>query len=277
MSELVVLDGFSLLPQGPTLSLSLAPGQSLAVVGPAASGKSRFIRCLQGRERAGQGRAVVLGDWVEASAEGQSRRTTPQIISRKAAGRRAGDASHALTMTGLWEQRESNLDTLSESQRSACALLAPLAANEPIIFLDGHLDCVDPWTRRMALEGLRERQTKGACVIAATNRLEMCAEFNLVVVMRSNRVAFAGTLEELYREAEESTVIVETRNQSGVRALVEPFEISVQTSDEGLVLTAREGQAIAAKLLMEGYGDVRSVVLKQPTIEDAVRRVVGRA
>ena len=70
MSELVALDGFSLLPQGPTLSLALAPGQSLAVVGPAASGKSRFIRCVQGRERPGQGRAVLLGDWVEASADG---------------------------------------------------------------------------------------------------------------------------------------------------------------------------------------------------------------
>lgn len=277
MSELVVLDGFSLLPQGATLTLALASGQSLAVVGPAASGKSRFLRCVQGRERPGQGRAALLGDWVEAKPEGSSRRATPQTISRKAAGRRAGDASQALTMTGLWDERETNLDSLSDSQRSACALLAPLAASEPIIFLDGQLDTLDSWTRHSALEGFRERQKKGACLIVATNRLEMCAEFDLVVVMRSNRVAFAGTLEELYREGDESTVVVETRNQPGVRALVEPFEISVKTSPEGLVLTAREGQAIAAKLLMEGYGDVRSVVLKQPTVEDAVRRVVGRA
>jgi len=176
----------------------------------------------------------------------------------------------------LWDQRETGLDDLSTSQRAACALLAPLASIDPIILLDGSLDALDPWTLASVFTGLRERQKKGACLVVATNRLELCAEFDLVIVMRANRVAFAGTLEELYREAEESTVIVETRNQVGVRALVEPFEISVKSGADGLVLQAREGQAIAAKLLMEGYGDVRSVILKQPTIEDAVRRIISR-
>jgi hypothetical protein len=56
----------------------------------------------------------------------------------------------------------------------------------------------------------------------------------------------------------------------GVRALVAPFEVSVRDTDDGVVMQASEGQQLAAKLLLEGYGDVKLVVLRSPTLEEAL-------
>lgn len=271
-----MLDGFGLLPQGPTLSYALAPGQSLCLVGPGGSGKSRFIRTLQGRERCGQGRVDLLDRWIEANKDGFSRRATPTTVSRKFSGQKAGDASHAISALGLWEERATQIDDLSPTQQTACEMLGLLAGTDPIVFIDGHLEQLDPWARDSALAALREKLHRGGAAVVATNRLELCSEFDVVVVMKESRVAFAGTTEELLREGEETELVVESRSQPGVRALVEPFSISVRQTPEGLVMRAREGQAIAAKLLVEGYGDVKTVVTRPPTIVDAVTKIVKR-
>lgn len=276
MSELVALDGLGLLPQGPTLTLGLSPGQSMCIVGPAASGKTRLLRCIQGKERPAQGLASVVDRWTEASREGFGRRATPQTLARKWAEKRAGDASSALSATNLWEARAVPLDELSEAQLAACQLLRPLAASDRVMFIDGQLDLVDAWTRTSFLSGLKHKLLQGGVAVVVTNRLELAAEFDVVVVMRDCRPLFAGSVEELLRECGESEMFVETRAQPGVRALIEPFEISVKSTAEGLQLKATEGQAIAARLLAEGFGDVRMVVVRQPTIEEAVRRIVGR-
>lgn len=275
MSDLVVLEGFSLLPQGATLSMSLSAGQSLCLVGPAASGKSRFIRGLQGKERAAQGRIELQGRWVEASREGFWRRATPTTLARKWAGRKAGDASQAISALGLWSRRGRSLDSLSATETIACELLAPLASSDPILFVDGHLDALDAWVLESAWAGLKHRCESGVLIVA-TNRLDLCHRFDLIVVLKECRVAFAGTVEELLREADPTELVVESRSQTGVRALVEPFQVSISAEPDGLHLQATEGQAIAAKLLMEGYGDVRAIVAKPPSIEDAVRRVWSR-
>lgn len=277
MSDLIALDNFGLLPQGPTLTLSLAAGHSMAVVGPAASGKTRFLRCIDGRERPGQGRAALAGNAISPNLGGPTRRATLQSIVRKFSGKRASDASFALSHAGLWELRERSLDDLSESQRAAAAFLGMLASHDPIMLVDGQLDGLDVWTRDSVLEGLRARLQGGASLVAATNRLDLLPFFDVVVVLRSNRPIFAGTVDELLREADATTVYVESASQPGVRALVEPFEVSIQPEGDGLRLEAREGQAIAAKLLMEGYGDTKFVVLHEPTPEEAVRRIVNRA
>ncbi len=250
----------------------------MCVVGPAASGKSRLIRTLLGQERSGQGRSSLMGKAAVAGRDDFSRRATPQTLARKnAPGRKAQNTTDALLATALWDRRASALSELSGSQLAACELLPCLAGDEPVIVIDGQLDRLDPWTLELVREGLRRRLEEGAALIAATNRPDLAHDFDTLVVMVNNRIAFAGTVDELLRNAGESEIIVETTAQAGVRALVEPFEISVKSTPQGLLMHAREGQKIAAKLLMEGYGDVKSVVLTMPTIEQAIRRLVVRS
>jgi ABC-type multidrug transport system ATPase subunit len=202
---------------------------------------------------------------------------TPQALAKRhAPAGQAQSITDALSSTGLWDSRAKPVTDLSPTQLAACELVPVFASRPDVIVIDGLLERLDAWTRDSVLDGFRRELQRGAVVVAATNDLDLIAEFDVALVMVANRVAFAGPLDALLREATESELTVETTNQEGVRALVAPFEISIQSTPGGLRMQATEGQAIAAKLLMEGYGDVKLVTLRPPTLADAVRAVVHR-
>lgn len=275
MSDLLVLDGFSPVPQGPTITSTLHPGQSLCIVGPAGGGKTRFLRAALGSERPAQGRTRVPGAIVNAGGFPWPRRATPLSVARKAAGARKTDMiAEALVLCGLWDQREESIDDLSGAQQAACELLPCLAADPALIVIDGQLERLDPWSLTSILHGIHKRLAGGSALIATSNHPELLTHFDHVVVMSKSMIRFVGTLEELLRNYSESEIEIETQNQPGVRALVDSFEVSIRVTEKGLVMKAAEGRQIAAKLLTEGYGDVKFVVIREPSIQDALNEAV---
>ncbi|MCH8980136.1 MAG: hypothetical protein IH945_12975, partial [Armatimonadetes bacterium] len=50
----------------------------------------------------------------------------------------------------------------------------------------------------------------------------------------------------------------------------EPFVTGIRVSGRRLVLQTEDGQEVAARLLTQGYGVVRSVVVKEPSLEEAL-------
>lgn len=274
MTDVVSLDSFSLLPQGQTLSLQVAPGESVAVVGPAASGKSRFLRCLAGSERAAQGAVHVLGSPAVAGREGFQRRSSPQSIVRQAASlRKSSLGAEALTACGLWDIKNRLVAELSPSQLAACELLLCLGVEARLMIIDGQLDRLDPWTLSGVLAMLRKRLMAGEALVAATNRPELLQQFDRVILLSGQRAAFAGSVQELLKHGPADEVEIESVLQPGTRALLDPFTIGVRQQQEKLVFQTEEGQELAAKLLLEGYGDVKFVVVRQPTAEQALMRL----
>lgn len=275
MSDIVVFDGFSLRSQGPTLTMSLGAGQSMLILGPAASGKTKLLRSIVGDERARQGLVSCAGSAAVAGLGSVSRKTTPAQLGSKFAGKKqVGIVAEALQALRLRNVSDEPILELSPSQRVACELLPVLCTRTSVALIDGQLDVLDPWCRVSALEALRAKQASGTCVIATSNRAELAPLFDTILVMDGNQVKFVGSLEELMRQSLESSVTIESVTQEGVRALVDPFTIRVRETDTGTTFLAEEGQQVAAKLLLEGYGNVRFVVLREPTPEEAVINLV---
>jgi ABC-type multidrug transport system ATPase subunit len=271
MTDLVVFENFSLLPQGPTLSLRLAPGETLAIVGPAASGKTRLIRCLSGLERPAQGTVHVSGKPAVAGKDGISKRSTPQSIARHGTeGQKHGHTADALSCTGLWDLRQKSIMDLSGSQRVACELLACLTINSGVIIIDTQLDRLDPWTLASVFAFIRKRLSAGEGLVAVTHRPEMLPHFDKVLVLDHHQVVFSGSVPDLLKRTPKSEVEVESNLQAGARALVEPFRVGVTQNQNSLIFHAEDGQELAAKLLLEGYGDISYVVLREPTPEQAL-------
>jgi ABC-type multidrug transport system ATPase subunit len=275
VSDFLVLDGFSPAPQGPTLTMTLRSGQSLCLMGPAGGGKTRFIRSALGAERPSQGRTQTPARVMPAGSSTWPRRATPIAIARKAAHSRKTDlVAEALMLCGLWDRREDPVEALSGSQRAACEVLSCIAAEPCLMSIDGQLDRLDPWTLRSALHGLHKRMTHGSALLVATNRPDLASHFDHLVVLAQSQVRFVGTVEELMREHSAAEIVVETKNQPGVRALVDSFEVSIRETADGLVIRTAEAQEIAARLLTEGYGDVRMVVVREPSVQDVLNEVV---
>ncbi|MGV3616265.1 MAG: ATP-binding cassette domain-containing protein [Fimbriimonas sp.] len=270
MSEVLGLEHLALGADGPTLTLSVRTGQAIAILGPSGAGKSRLLRILAGEERPGQGKVHLRGRVAVASDAGLSRRTRVHALGR---GGEVQDTTNVLLATGLFDVRNLTYGELSPSRAAACELVGPLLADADLVLLDGQLDRVDPWALASIEERMRSQRAAGRSFVFTTHRPDLAARADGVVVLRGGQVRFAGSVEELVRSGPPHTLHVETEDQAGVRALVEPFEVSIRPEGNGLRLEAREGQALAARLLLEGYGDVRFVVMRPPTVEEALRRL----
>lgn len=267
MTQALLLRDVALKKSGLSLTLSVPEGQAVGIVGPAASGKSFLLRVMAGLETPVRGEVQRKGRVLLAG--GLPRRARPQSLARS--GKNSpSQATDALMATGLWDVRHHSISDLTPGQLAACELLPVLTGEAAILAIDGQLDDLDPWALRTTLDHLRNLMKTGATVLAATNRPDIVAQLDVVVALAKSEIRFAGLISDLLREGPQHHLEVKAENQSGVRALVEPFEVSVREREDGVVLQASEGQALAARLLLEGYGNVKFVVVRQPTVEEAL-------
>jgi ABC-2 type transport system ATP-binding protein len=272
MIEVLGLEHLGLVADGPTLTLSIGKGQAVSVAGPAAAGKTRLLGVLAGAERPAHGTVRRYGTVAGTADVPLSRRQRVQSLTKKggAYGGSASKAADLLVATQLHDARQSLVSDLTPGQVAACELIGPLSSGADLIFIDGQLDRLDPWALRSTLRYIDQLRAAGVAFVVTTSRPDLITAFDALIVLKSNHVRFAGTVDDLLRVGPPHALSVETENRPGVRALVSPFEVSVQDVPGGVRLEASEGQALAARLLLEGYGDVKFVVIRPPTVEDAL-------
>jgi ABC-type multidrug transport system ATPase subunit len=251
------------------LTLNLARGQSVAIVGPAASGKSRLLKFMAAQEAPPTGQVDLAGR-ASFPTPIKDKKTTPQHLARTGStSGQASRASEALNATRLWEFRQVPVSDLSPGQQHACEMLGTLSCDDGFMCMDRHLDHLDPWALRSTMELIRTRLSNGCSAAFVTNRPDIVEQCDLIVVVSHGEVRHAGRVQDLAKKVEHELEIVSER-QPGVRALVAPFAIDVQQRNGSLILHAEDGQQVAAKLLIEGYGDVKYIVHRQPTVEECL-------
>lgn len=274
---ILTLDALSLRPSGPTLTLHLEPGHSMAVFGPAGSGKSHLLRVIRGLTRPPRG-SVRAAKGAIADPIASGRRQTPLDLLKKLPGSPgATRIAEVLSGLNLWECRQTPIPELSPGQVAACDLATTLCMSSRLMVIDCKLDLLGPWTLPSALKMIGDRLREGAALVLATNLPEFARRVDSIVVLNDREIAFAGTYAELERAHGQSEISVETQHQPGVRALVAPFEVTFEKTADGVRLQAKEGQKLAAKLLTEGYGDIKSVVLRSPEPAELLRAILERS
>lgn len=265
--DLLTLDGVALRGDGPTLTLSVRPGEAVAILGPTRSGKSALLRLCAGREKPARGRVTANGEWA-VSGEGLGRRAKVASVAKATGHPKANDLLVALGLTGVLNEPVADLEV---GHRAAVGLLPTLLSGASLLAIDGEFDRLDPWAHAAAWEALRVARSRGGAAVVVTDRPETAARCDAAVVLRDRTVRFAGSLDALRRLGPPHELTVTTERQTGVRALVSPFEVKIEETPEGLRMEAREGQDLAARLLSEGYGDVRFLVSRGPTVEEGLQ------
>jgi len=274
MGVVLSVQDFRFQAEGAELSATLRSGQVMAVYGRAGAGKSRFLRALCRGEKGRKGTIRVTGEAALAGFPASAKRSTPESIARRAAGRSgASRVAEALAATQLWESRRTLVANLSPDAQAACELLPALAGSASLIGIDGQLERLDPWTRASVQSLIGKRLSQGAAVVIATNLAEIAPQADVVVIWKSGSPVYAGTYAELERRAGPSSLEIETLHEPSARALCDPYEVSIQSNDGVLTIRAKEGQALAASLLLEGYGDVKAIVHRPPTPDEVLREI----
>lgn len=178
-------------------------------------------------------------------------------------------------MLRLWDVRQQTISELPLAQIAACDLVETFMGSGGLVVLDGHLDALDAWTRAGAVKLIRERCRHSSICVVATDQLDLASQFDYLVVLKDHQVVYSGSVSELLSNQGQRTLTVESDRNAGVRALVDPLLIGVTRTDSGYQLQPGPGQHHAAKLLRDGYGDIKFLVSDQKPISEIILGMIS--
>ena len=201
------------------LSLTLAPGELVALLGPSGCGKTSALRLVAGLEEADGGRVVVGGKDVtglSANKRGmgmvfQAYSLFPHMTARQnvAFGLRLSGVKDAerrkragemLELVGLSAQADRFAHQMSGGQQQRVALARALAIQPQVLLLDEPLSALDAKVRGQLRDEIRRVQLEvGTTTLFVTHdQEEALAIADRVGVMRAGRLEQRGSPTDVY-------------------------------------------------------------------------------
>jgi iron complex transport system ATP-binding protein len=205
------------------VSLSVAAGEVLGLVGPNGSGKTTLIRVVTGGVRDSSGDVTLMGkDAAEMNASERARLVavvpqnpalpdafsafeavlmgrTPHLgLLQGESARDVETARRSMEATATWELAERTLGELSGGERQRVVLARALAQETPLLLLDeptAHLDI----GHQGSVLGLVRRlcRTEGKGALAVVHDLTLAGQYcDRLVLLRDGEVAAEGGPEE---------------------------------------------------------------------------------
>jgi putative spermidine/putrescine transport system ATP-binding protein len=202
------------------LSLSVKPGEFVALLGPSGCGKTTALRALAGLETIDSGTILINGEDVTDQPTNkrdmgmvfQSYSLFPHLTAgqnvefglrmRKVnATERRNRAAAALSMVGLDSHLDRYAHELSGGQQQRVALARALVTEPRVLLLDEPLSALDAKVRVQLREEIRRIQTElGITTLFVTHdQEEALAVADRVAVMQAGNIEQIGTPEDLYR------------------------------------------------------------------------------
>ena len=205
------------------VSMSIASGERVAIIGQNGSGKSTLVRHLNGLLRATEGRVLIdgrdvghrhvaeLARLVGISFQNPDRQIFASRVSSEVAfgarnvGARGDElarrVAESLAAVGLSDATDTNPYDLGYSQRKLLALASILAMRTPAVVLDEPTTGQDERGVARVMSIVATLSAEGRTVIAISHDMRFVAEaFERVVVMREGRVLFDGPTADAFAE-----------------------------------------------------------------------------
>jgi phosphonate transport system ATP-binding protein len=218
------------------ITLTIQPGEQVAVIGPSGSGKTTLLQCLACALKSSAGQLLIdeRNPWALAVSELQRLRgqlvLAPQVpplpprqrvVTAVLAGRLPqmgllaslrslfypqgiALADEALAQFDLSEKLFDRVDRLSGGERQRVGLARALAAEARLLLVDEPLSALDPTRAKQAmasltlLDGARER---GATLVATLHQVDVAlANFPRIIGLRDGQLAFDLPAGEVTRE-----------------------------------------------------------------------------
>ncbi len=210
------------------VTLSIRPGELVALAGPNGAGKTTFVRAVLGLVPAAEGRISIQGTPLsELSFRERARRMAwlpqeeqPQenvpILDYVLFGRYAhvppfysegsrdfARAEEALRSVDLWDRRDSGIWEVSGGERQRVLLARALTQDAPILLLDEPTSHLDIAHQLELLDRLKRwRQGADRCVVTALHDLNLATRYaDRVVVFSRGRLVEDGPPNEVLSAA----------------------------------------------------------------------------
>jgi ABC-2 type transport system ATP-binding protein len=200
------------------ISLNVARGEGLALLGPNGSGKTTLLSLIAGVARADSGVVIACGKSTQVKRARRAIGFVPQhpavydglsgsenvALFGKLNGL-SGGALHdgvrgALLAAELWTLRDQRASTYSGGMRRRLSLACALVHAPALLLLDEPFEGVDDTCRAHLLEVLTASKRQGVALVLSTHRVEevtaLCERYVMLVdgrVVAERAVAGSGT------------------------------------------------------------------------------------
>jgi putative spermidine/putrescine transport system ATP-binding protein len=223
------------------VSLSLRPGELVAVLGPSGCGKTTALRGLAGLESITGGSITIDGEDVvdvpthrrDVGMVFQAYSLFPHLtvlenvefglrMRRVGRAERAARARDMLDLVGLADLGERYAHQLSGGQQQRVALARALVTRPRVLLLDEPLSALDAKVRVHLRDEIRriQRELDITTMFVTHDQEEALAVADRVAVMRAGSIEQIGTPEQLYREPASAFVAEFVGTSNRVRAEV---------------------------------------------------------
>ena len=199
------------------ISLQAQFGQVTALLGANGAGKTTTIECAQGLQRRTGGRISLLGhdpDTADAALRarvgvmlqdgGLPPSARPVALLRHVAGMYETplNVDALAERLGINEFSSTTIRRLSGGQKQRVALAASLLGNPDILFLDEPSAGLDPQSRLMVFELIRELRDAGKAIVLTTHLLDDAQRLaDYVYIVHDGANVTEGTVPELLSQS----------------------------------------------------------------------------
>ena len=264
------------------LGLAVPRGSVYGFLGPNGSGKTTTIRMLLGLIYPDRGSVRLLGEPVPGAAA----RVLPRVGSlvegpafyTYLSGRaNLARIDAALDRVGLLGAARKRYRAYSLGMKQRLAIATGLLQPRELIILDEPTNGLDPQGTREVRSLIREIATDGVTVLVSSHLLaeveQICTH---VGVMRTGRLVFQGTLDEL-RSQGSRRVVIRTAQPSEATATLIALGLADIRSADGEVsaqLADQSPERICRELVLAGVG-VAGLDTPRPNLEDLFVGLTG--
>jgi ABC-2 type transport system ATP-binding protein len=256
------------------VSFDVPAGQIVGFLGPNGAGKSTTMRILTGYLAATSGRATIDGLDVFWDSVGVRRRIGympencplyPEMRVNEYLRFRAGikglsgphrqeRMDYVLERCWLTDVQRQLIGTLSKGYRQRVGLADALLAEPPVLILDEPTAGLDPTQIRSTRQLIRELGRQHTILLSTHILPEVELVCDSVIIIHRGRVAAAGPLQDLARQAGESEVLAATLEgtveRSDLDDLADVTAVSAQerAGDTHLRIAAADAEAVSRQL-----------------------------
>jgi ABC-2 type transport system ATP-binding protein len=280
------------------VSLTIAPGEIFALVGPNGGGKTTLFRIAATLMRPLGGALRIFGLDVSTRASDVRRRIgvvfqSPALDRRltveenlqhharlygmRVAGHRAA-LTEALARVNLQDRRSDLVSALSGGLMRRAEIAKVLIHAPSLLLLDEPTTGLDPAARRDLWTDLaRLRGEAGTTVVVTTHLMEEAARCDRVAILHEGRIVTIGAPSALVESIGGEVIVIGTPDAAGLAARVKArFNVAAEVVDGRVRIEAPRAHQLVTAAVEAFPEEIDTVSFGKPTLEDVFVHHTGR-
>jgi ABC-2 type transport system ATP-binding protein len=288
----VVLDG---------VDLTIGEGEVFALLGPNGAGKTTMVRILSTLISADAGTATVMGydlghqaaavrgvigvtgqfSAVDNLLTGEENLLLMGRLLHLPATVRRSRASELLQRFDLVEAARQTPATYSGGMRRRLDIAMTLMGRPRLIFLDEPTTGLDPRSRQMMWQLIRDEVADGVTILLTTQYLEEADQLaNRIAVLDHGRIVAEGTPEELKRRMPGAHIRLRFADVASLDKAARELDQGTRDDQDLVLRIPNEGGIRSLRDVLARLGDdvaVEDLSIHTPDLDDVFFAVTGNA